>query len=56
MLVVYAAVFDDPNDAVEAVKKAINFDVGGEKIEMAAPLLDATVTALGMSPGEVRML
>ena len=56
MLTIYAAALLDPNDAVEAVKRAANFSVDGDRIHPATPMLDDTFMGLGLSPGEVQML
>ena len=56
MLTIYAAALLDPNDAVEAVKRAANFSVDGDRIHPATPMLDDTFMGLGLSPGEVRLL
>ena len=56
MLVVYAAALPDPNDAVEAVKKAAHFAVGSDRIGPATPMLDGTYEALRLSPRQVSML
>jgi hypothetical protein len=56
MLVFYAAAFSDLNDAVEAVLNSSSFLADGDSIGEAAMLQSATVGALGLAPGDVRMI
>lgn len=55
VLIAYAAAFPDPDQAQQAVVEFIEEFEGDDVLE-PSPLLDATVEALGLQPGEVRPL
>jgi hypothetical protein len=52
-MVIYAAVYDDVNAAIEAVKAQC---LEGDEIGEAAPLRKETVQSLKAAPGQVWML
>lgn len=55
VLVGYAAAFADPDQAQQAVVEFIE-EFEGDDVLQPSPLSNATVEALGLSPGEVRAL